>query len=236
MDDNQTPRNVVIKGATATATARGQTATVMMTTPLWWYWLDNAVDAQSRAWAARAGAKNRADIGYALIDETREGMMAVTAATHAIEAFAILKQIEFRGAVKVLRELGHSLPNPARRAKTPKGGRYLHFLDDLERQSGLPLDGWKTDVGWLFRLRDSAGHYEETQAETSLHPLGMAVSADQVRYRAESASKAAAVAILLIDEVLKSEEERGNSAGANRRQLLLRTARKAILPGWMANC
>jgi len=166
-------------------------ATVLVRSHLWIWWAEIAIDQlrQARAFRAqaievRASGDESSRFAELIGQETKAAMVAIAAAAHALDALF--------GAVREL------VPE----AKTNR--RWSTILETLKRTSVIKGSAgggrWAREFEWLFDLRDSALHFQESQAETVPHPTGTNTGPENVLYSLEPAERA--VALLL--EVLET--------------------------------
>jgi hypothetical protein len=162
---------------------RAEGATVLVTTHMWIWWAEIAIDHEAEARSARESAAAGRPLGLALSAETRAAMVAMSASAHALDAVY--------GAVKA------RLP-AAREGDT----RWSNVLEMLKRGFEIRGDAgggrWAREFEWLFDVRDAAVHFKESQNPTEPHPLGTRTGRENVTYSLEPAERA----VLLMFEVL----------------------------------
>jgi hypothetical protein len=154
------------------------TVTILMSSNLWIWWAEIAIDNEASALEARARAvaigSSSDEFGQAFAAEARASMVAVSASAHALDALY--------GALQ------DRLP-PSTAERRPS--RILETL-----RSGVELRGragggrWATEFAWLFDLRDAAVHHEEQSRPSVAHPTGVNSSAENALYSLEAASRA----------------------------------------------
>jgi hypothetical protein len=148
---------------------------------LWAQWGEIAIEREGRARAARARlvAQHRhgQEIGPEFAAEFLAGLVAVSAAAHALDAL-----------------YGQLVTDDIKTAG-PKGdaGREAHIRECLKRRfrTGKRDAHWVDEFGWLFRLRDAAVHAREQLLASVPHPSGVTNSGQMsADYSAEAAIRA----------------------------------------------
>jgi hypothetical protein len=166
---------------------------------LWMTWLQIACERERVAGDARRRAETVEEVGSefgeAVGQETRAAMVAVSASSHALDAFY--------GKV---RQVGTLPPNTWswEQNRTRQWGRILETLKhcfDIGRHGSR----WAGELEWLFDLRDSAVHHTSEARPTVPHPTGRSnVSQETLDYSLEAAQRAVGVAMEVMTTCLES--------------------------------
>lgn len=182
----RTRQNATIASVTATATAAGNSPTVSQSTPIWRRWLTIAVATERDAEIARFQIEESQRAGRlpALEEELQPAMLAITASSHAVDGF----YGAFRNSIDAMT-----------RASWQQNGtaRYKQVFETLKRAAKLD-QSVRTDLKWLFDLRDAAVHHYERPRGTAMHPstvLKTAVSQEYADYCIENARRAVSIAL-----------------------------------------
>jgi hypothetical protein len=152
---------------------------VLMQAHLWIWWAEIAIDQEKLAREARTEAlqettTNGGGLAHALSRETRASLITVAASAHALDALY--------GAVADI--------VPPVRGQTRWSTLLETFKAAFYVRGAAGGGGWAHDFEWLFDLRDAAVHHEEQMLESAPHPTGTAVSAEDIAYSLESATRA----------------------------------------------
>jgi hypothetical protein len=137
-----------------------ETVSVQAIGHLWLVWAEIAIDHEHAAKRARTEAaklrpEGSSEFSEALMRELRASMVAVSAASHAIDAFY--------GAVKI--------DNMWKQNRTARRAVILETLK-LGFNVGKVAQRWHGEFRWLFNLRDGVVHPEEKWLTLQPHPVG----------------------------------------------------------------
>lgn len=157
---------------------------ILMRTHLWISWARIAIQHETMAKEAwqeleQAAPENRD--GYMLQREADAALVAICAAAFALEALT--------------RELDDLVTLPpatlaAWQRNPPPADRHVLELVKLSVDPRGLVAMWTRELAWLFGVRGGAVHYEGINEPTQPHPVGMNVSAAQVTYSPENATRA----------------------------------------------
>jgi hypothetical protein len=166
-----------------------------MKTHLWLWWAEIAIDQRNLARSGRKKVlKNFASGNQDISLESRPAMIAVAAASHAIDAFY--------GEAKEFIPLPASITETWRRNRT---GRPERIRETLKRgfRVGRHDRRWKKDFDWLFDLRDAALHHSSENAPPVPHPaLPTNISPENADYCVEAADRAAGVMLDIFERCI----------------------------------
>jgi hypothetical protein len=161
-----------------------QSLSVLMRTHLWISWARIALKHEAAACdVRRAMQQPGAEQSSLLLEEADASLDGICAAAFALEALS--RELVSLGAI----------PQPTvekwrQQEDRPKAENVaLEVLSQTIDARGL-VASWRTELEWLFEMRDSSVHYEGLFEPPKLHPLGMNVSPAQVAYSAENGSRA----------------------------------------------
>lgn len=178
---------------------------IMISYALWAQWGDIAVEREGRARDARADvmalARHRQEYGPALHEELLASMVAISAASHALDAlYGQLVTLEIKAA-----------------GPGDDKHREAHIRECLKRRfnTGKRDQPWVGEFRWLFALRDAAVHAEEKQLPSVLHPSGVTHSGQvALDYSADAAIRA----VDLMLDVLNTCADNPKQSDAGARQ------------------
>jgi len=177
------------------------TVTPELAYDLWPLWLRIAIDHQHMARAARTRLEaitgtHDARHGRALQDETTAGMVSISAAMFAIDAFygAVLARID--------------VPPP----KGKRSQRYAIIAETLKRAFTMTQkssNAIRNRLQEAFRIRDMSVHPTGQFRQPMLHPvMHVGVAMPHVAFRVENAEAAVHMAISLIEQCSKVPKAR----------------------------
>jgi hypothetical protein len=161
-----------------------QSLSVLMRTHVWISWARIAVKHETAAWEARrAMDRPGAEQSSLLLEEADASLDGICASAFALEALS-----------RELVPLG-AIPQPTvekwrQQEDRPKAENVaLEVLSQICDARGL-VGHWRTELEWLFEMRDSSVHYEGLFEPPKLHSLGMNVAPAQADYSAENTRRA----------------------------------------------
>ena len=168
--------------------------TVAITTHMWLWWAQIAIDQERLALQARDDALRETTSGPRFGEffsaETFASMIAVAASSHSLDALYGRVKVDLAGgAVRTDNRWSTILETVRQAAKvtgTAEGGQ------------------WAAEFEWLYDLRDSAVHYEEKMSPSVPHPTGTSSGAENARYCAEAATRAVNLALEVLETCLTS--------------------------------
>jgi hypothetical protein len=157
---------------------------------LWITWVQigcererTATEARSRVAASDSGDPEYAE---AIVDEMHGAMVAVSAASHALDAFY--------GKVHQVGGLPPAAASWDKNA-TPRWSRILETLKH-NFQIGKHTGRWAIEFEWLFDLRDAAVHHTSKARPTVPHPSGKSHVSQEIQdFSVEAANRALDLAI-----------------------------------------
>jgi hypothetical protein len=169
-----------------------EAATVLVRTHLWIWWAEIALDQESLAQEMRERAVTVTPRGEGFAnligEETRAALIAIAAASHALDAlYGVVKEVV----------------SPVWSER-----RWSAILETLK--AGFVIRGsagggrWARDFEWLFKLRDAAVHFEESQKPTVPHPTGTHTGPENVMYSLEPAERAVSLMLEVLDVCTKN--------------------------------
>jgi len=151
---------------------------VMMSTPIWLYWAELAIENEAEA-ARRRAAADTSNPGRSMIAETKSAMVAITSSAHALDAFC------GKFAQQIMPE------QLRRRWADGRGRRAQQVYTALRHGFWEGRNEWQADLVWLFQdSRNYVLHHTETTQDLVRHPIGGNTAPELVQYSKESAERA----------------------------------------------
>jgi hypothetical protein len=153
-------------------------------THLWISWARIALKHETAAHTARQEMQQSdVDQSRLLEREGDAGLDGICAAAFALEALS--RELVPLGAIPQ-----STVEKWRQQEDRPKAENVaLEVLSQTFDARGLVAD-WRTELEWLFEMRDSSVHYEGLFEPPKLHPVGMNVSPAQAAYSAENTTRA----------------------------------------------
>jgi hypothetical protein len=154
-------------------------------TELWFVWAE--VAEEHEATALRAREEVRASISSAgrafgpLEIEVKASMVAVSAAAHALDAFAT--------AAREAGVIDDAVIEGWRAHRTPRAGQ-IHETICRTFNVRSWSRRWAKELQWLFRLRGETVHFQSDWAALERHSLGFDTSPVAATYTVEASSRA----------------------------------------------
>jgi hypothetical protein len=181
--------NVDVHGQAATVVVSAGTASILITSNLWYSWMKVAIEHMQTARAARTAAAAPGIPGNEfstwMSREFQASLVAVSASAHALDAL-------YGSTV---------IPQAVRDMWKGKGTKRQGKIREALKQvfdTGQVNAKWVADFDWLFDLRDAALHAEEKPQPPVPHPLGTNTAPENVDYSIESAERAVDLAVSVL--------------------------------------
>lgn len=195
VDQRQCPQcgsgriNAKVHAQAAIAVATVGTASILITSNLWYSWMKVAIEHMQMARAARAAAAAPGipsnEVSTWMSREFQASLVAVSASAHALDAL-------YGSTV---------IPQAVRDMWKGKGTKRHGKIREALKQvfdTGQVNTKWVADFDWLFDLRDAALHAEEKPRPPVPHPLGTNTARENVDYSIESAGQAVDLAVSVL--------------------------------------
>jgi hypothetical protein len=170
-------------------------------TQLWYVWAEIAIDHEHQAWVARGreldALNDGAVLEIGLEQEVRAALVAVTASTHAIDAY-------YTAVADARRELklASIAKGPGRREQI------LAVLAITFGVSGNTRNRWQKELAAVYGMRNSAAHYRAEWGALVDHPIGIGTTPVAARYTAEGAQRSVDLALDIIAVTIESTASR----------------------------
>lgn len=187
--------------------AEGRRSATLVRVSLWLDWGLVAVEHEGETHRARERIvdllpRDQIAAMSAMKVEFRSAMVAVTAASHSIDAI----YSAVRPYVPVGREIRDAwLANGTRRSS--------RIFETVKHGFDIGAEGSKlaTDLHWLFEIRDQAVHFQEDDRDPVPHPVIAANAApEDVMFSSESAQRSVDLLVQIVD-LCTSRPRRGTS-------------------------